>query len=95
MKDIRNISDASEKLAAVEANVKELVSDAASQEMPSDGVKDSSNLEEDLGYDDLDKVELSMMIEDELGIDIPDEDLDKIKTVGDLMGYVKSKLGLV
>jgi acyl carrier protein len=95
MKDIRNILDASEKLAAVEANVRELVSDAASAGIFSDGVKDSSNLEDDLGYDDLDKVELSMMIEDELGIEMPDEDLDKIKTVGDLIGYVKSKLGLV
>ena len=95
MKDISKILDASEKLAAVEASVRELVSDAASTELSPDGVKDGSNLEDDLGYDDLDKVELCMMVEDEFGIDMPDEDVDKIKTVSDLIGYVKSKLGLV
>ena len=93
MKDIRNIPDASEKLAAIEANVIELVCETTG--LSSDSAKKDSNLEDDLDYDDLDKVELSMAIEEEFEIEMPDEDLYKIKTVGDLIGYVKSKLGLV
>jgi len=45
---------------------------------------------EDLGADSLDIVELVMGLEEEFGIDIPDEDADKLKTVGDAMNYLKS-----
>ena len=45
---------------------------------------------EDLGADSLDIVELVMALEEEFGIDIADEDADKLKTVGDAMGYLKS-----
>ena len=45
---------------------------------------------EDLGADSLDIVELFMALEEEFGIDIPDEDADKLKTVGDAMNYLKS-----
>jgi len=45
---------------------------------------------EDLGADSLDIVELVMALEEEFGIDIPDEDADKLKTVGDAMEYLKS-----
>ena len=45
---------------------------------------------EDLGADSLDIVELVMALEEEFGIDIPDEDADKLKTVGDAMNYLKS-----
>ena len=45
---------------------------------------------EDLGADSLDIVELVMAVEEEFGIDIPDEDADKLKTVGDAMNYLKS-----
>ena len=45
---------------------------------------------EDLGADSLDIVELVMALEEEFGIDIPDEDADKIKTVGDAINYLKS-----
>ncbi len=44
---------------------------------------------EDLGADSLDIVELVMALEEEFGIDIPDEDADKLKTVGDAMNYLK------
>jgi acyl carrier protein len=46
---------------------------------------------EDLGADSLDIVELVMALEEEFGIDIPDEDADKLKTVGDAMSYLKSQ----
>jgi acyl carrier protein len=45
---------------------------------------------EDLGADSLDIVELVMALEEEFGIDIPDEDADKLRTVGDAMNYLKS-----
>jgi acyl carrier protein len=44
---------------------------------------------EDLGADSLDIVELVMALEEEFGMDIPDEDADKLKTVGDAMEYLK------
>ena len=44
---------------------------------------------EDLGADSLDIVELVMALEEEFGMDIPDEDADKLKTVGDAMDYLK------
>jgi acyl carrier protein len=45
---------------------------------------------EDLGADSLDIVELVMALEEEFGIDIPDEDAEKMKTVGDAMNYLKA-----
>ncbi len=44
---------------------------------------------EDLGADSLDIVELVMALEEEFGLDIPDEDADKLKTVGDAMNYLQ------
>ena len=44
---------------------------------------------EDLGADSLDIVELVMALEEEFGIDIPDDEADKLKTVGDAMQYLK------
>ncbi len=42
----------------------------------------------DLGADSLDSVELIMAIEDEFEIEIPDEDVEKLKTVGELQDYI-------
>ncbi|MFO1052008.1 MAG: acyl carrier protein [Planctomycetota bacterium] len=46
----------------------------------------------DLGADSLDTVELVMEFEDEFGINIPDEDAEKIQTVGDAVNYIKEKM---
>jgi len=46
---------------------------------------------EDLGADSLDTVELVMAFEDRFGIEIPDEDAEKITTVGDAIKYLESK----
>jgi acyl carrier protein len=48
---------------------------------------------EDLGADSLDTVELVMAFEEEFGIEIPDEDAEKLQTVGDAVEYVKEKGG--
>ncbi|MBI3791270.1 MAG: acyl carrier protein [Gemmatimonadetes bacterium] len=47
---------------------------------------------EDLGADSLDIVELVMEFEKEFNIDIPDEDAEKIRTVGDSVTYIESKV---
>uniref|UniRef100_A0A7V4A0L0 Acyl carrier protein n=1 Tax=Thermus tengchongensis TaxID=1214928 RepID=A0A7V4A0L0_9DEIN len=48
---------------------------------------------EDLGADSLDTVELIMGLEDEFGLEISDEDAEKIRTVKDAVAYIQSKLG--
>ncbi len=52
-------------------------------------VTDEASFVEDLGADSLDTVELVMAFEEEFGIDIPDEDAEKMRTVGDAIGYLK------
>ena len=48
---------------------------------------------DDLGADSLDIVELVMGMEDEFGFDIPDEEAENIRTVGDAVKYISSRLG--
>ena len=48
---------------------------------------------EDLGADSLDIVELSMSVEEEFGVKIGDEDMEKLRTVGDIVAFVDSKTG--
>ena len=48
-----------------------------------------TNLMNDLSADSLDAVEIIMAIEDEYGIEIPDEEAEKMQTVGDLVRYVE------
>lgn len=53
-------------------------------------VKNEASFTNDLGADSLDTVELIMEFEKEFGIQIPDEDAEKIKTVGDAIAYIES-----
>ena len=46
---------------------------------------------DDLGADSLDTVELVMALEEEFGVEIPDEDAEKIQTVGDAIRYIDEK----
>lgn len=55
-----------------------------------DGITTTTNIADDLGADSLDVVEVLMAIEDEFGIEIPDEAIEDIKTVGDLVGYIEN-----
>ena len=54
-----------------------------------DEVKPESRFVEDLGADSLDVVELVMALEEKFGIDIPDEDAEKIQTVADAVKYIE------
>ncbi len=54
---------------------------------------DGASFIEDLGADSLDIVELVMEFEKEFNIDIPDEEAEKLRTVGDAVTYLNGKLG--
>jgi len=57
-----------------------------------DEVKETSSFQEDLGADSLDTVELVMGLETEFDIEIPDDDVNSMRTVGDAVEYIASKL---
>ena len=56
-----------------------------------EAVTSEARLQEDLGADSLDAVDLNMALEDELGMGIDDDALPEMKTVGDLVKYLESK----
>ncbi len=49
-----------------------------------------TNMAKDLGADSLDVVELLMSIEDEFGVEIPDEEIENIRTIGELVDYIQA-----
>lgn len=51
-----------------------------------------SSFVDDLGADSLDIVELIMALEEEFDLEIPDEDAEKVATVGDVVGYIKAHI---
>ncbi|MGE4296187.1 MAG: acyl carrier protein [Campylobacterales bacterium] len=55
-----------------------------------DEVKEGSKFVEDLGADSLDVVELVMALEEKFDVEIPDEDAEKIQTVGDAIKYIEN-----
>ena len=55
-------------------------------------INEGSSITGDLGADSLDLVDLAMSIEDEFDIELSDEALEKIKTVGDLVSYIEDKI---
>ena len=54
-------------------------------------VTDDASFVEDLGADSLDTVELVMAFEEEFGFDIPDEDAETLRTVGDAIAYMRKR----
>ncbi len=55
-----------------------------------DQVKPESSFVEDLGADSLDNVELIMALEEKFGLEVPDEVAEKLRTVGEVIEYIKS-----
>lgn len=55
-------------------------------------VTDQAKFVDDLGADSLDTVELVMALEEEYGVEIPDEDAEKLTTVGEAIKYIEEKI---
>ncbi|MBQ3920368.1 MAG: acyl carrier protein [Oscillospiraceae bacterium] len=70
--------------------VKDLVVEVLSAD--ADALSLTTDISADLGADSLDVVDLIQALEDEFGIDIPDEDAQKIKTLGDIVSYIEEKV---
>ncbi len=68
--------------------VKELLADQL--DISTDVMTMDSNIATDLGADSLDVVELLISIEDEFEVEIPDEEIENIKTIGDLVKYIET-----
>jgi acyl carrier protein len=77
------------------SNVEEKVKDIIVEELgvEREKLKSDASFMEDLGADSLDTVELVMAFEKEFDIDIPDEEAEKLRTVGDAMNYLHQKIG--
>jgi acyl carrier protein len=76
-------------MSSIEEKVKKIIEEKLSVNV--DQITNEAKFAEDLKADSLDTVELVMALEDEFGLDIPDEDADKIKTVQDAIEYIGSK----
>ena len=74
---------------ALEEQVISIVADHL--QVPLEDITRESSFVDDLKADSLDIVELVMGFEDEFNIKIPDDDYDKIRTVGDAIDYIKEK----
>lgn len=55
-----------------------------------DKITADTDLQEDLGADSLDVVDLLMSIEDEFEVEVPDEEIENVKTVGSLVSYIEA-----
>ncbi len=74
---------------ATEEKVMDIVSEQLS--VPREEITRESSFVDDLKADSLDVVELVMRFEDTFGVTIPDEDYEKIRTVGDAVDYIEAK----
>ena len=75
-------------MSEIEAKVKAIIVDKLSVDEAD--VKNEASFANDLGADSLDTVELLMDFERELGISIPDNEAEKISTVGDAIAYIEA-----
>jgi acyl carrier protein len=75
---------------SVEDKVKEIIVEQLS--VNEEQVTQEAKFIEDLGADSLDVVELVMAFEEQFGIEVPDEDAEKLQTVGDVNSYIKEAL---
>jgi acyl carrier protein len=78
------------KEMAIEDKVKDMIVDQLG--VDPEQVKPEAAFQADLGADSLDLVELTMALEEEFDMEIPDEEAAKLVTVGDAMNYIKSKI---
>lgn len=76
-------------MSDMESKVKKIIADRLQVDL--DSVTDKAGFVEDLGADSLDLVELIMAFEEEFGLEIPDQDAEKMKNVGDAIAYLRDK----
>ena len=69
--------------------VKELISEQL--DVKADDITEASNIQDDLGADSLDDVDLVMALEDEFDVEIPEDQVENIKTVGDIVKFIEDK----
>jgi len=81
--------EAGKGMGTVDERVKKIIGEQLGVE--EDEVTPEASFVEDLGADSLDTVELVMALEEEFGIEIPDEDAEKIQSVGNAIDYIQSK----
>jgi len=74
---------------AVEEKIKSIIAEQLG--VKAEEIKPESSFVDDLGADSLDTVELVMALEEEFGIEIPDEDAEKMGTVGEAIKYIEEK----
>ena len=74
-------------MSSVEDRVKKIVAEQLS--VPMEQVTGEASFVDDLGADSLDTVELVMALEEEFGAEIPDEQAEKLQSVGDVIKYVE------
>ena len=74
---------------AVEEKIKSIIAEQLGVKV--DEVTPEASFIDDLGADSLDTVELIMALEEEFSIEIPDEDAEKMTTVGDVIKYIQDK----
>ena len=76
------------------AEIVDRIFDIVSEKMdkPKDSISEEMSIVNDLGADSLDQVELMMDIEDKFDLHIPEEEAEKIQTIGDAVNYVESHL---
>ncbi|HHD10911.1 MAG TPA: acyl carrier protein [Deltaproteobacteria bacterium] len=75
---------------STETRVKKIIVDQLG--VSEEEVKPEASFVDDLGADSLDTVEMVMAFEEEFGIEIPDEDAEKIRTVQDAIDYIEKKV---
>ncbi|MBF0571635.1 MAG: acyl carrier protein [Candidatus Omnitrophica bacterium] len=76
---------------AVESKIKTIIAEQLG--VKPEEVTPTASFVDDLGADSLDTVELIMALEEEFNVEIPDEDAEKMKTVGDAIKYIEEKAG--
>ena len=77
-------------MSDIESKVKAVIADKLG--VSEDKIGPTSSFVDDLGADSLDQVELIMAFEDAFGVEIPDEDAEKMRTVKDALEYLSAKL---
>jgi len=81
-----------ERRAQVLATLRELIRESDERLGP-ERIVASASFSGDLNFDSLQMVELVMELEDRFGFEIPDEEAEKIRTVGEAVDYIVAKLG--